>query len=196
LLAEFFLADADGQEGQTYLGFDMFTKNDFTAGGKTATFATAAPLAIGDKIVSTATDSLITGEPANTSEFSPSITVVGHPWHNIVKPLDVDNDTHVAPIDALLVLTYLNKKLPSTVPADAENGKPNGFIDTDGDEHIAPIDALLVINALNNHLGGEGEDSQVGESNSAGSTPAIDQLLAANSDWLTSPFPRRKNLSN
>ena len=77
----FFKADADGQEGQTFLGFDMFMEEDFNAGGKTVTLATAAPIKVFDKIVATATDSLATGGLANTSEFSPSI-VIASPLHN------------------------------------------------------------------------------------------------------------------
>ena len=87
LRVEFFRADADGQEGQTFLGFDTFTITDFTAGSKAFTFAAA--VGVGNKIVATATDSkptsranfvgplgVVTGnQPNNTSEFSAAATV-------------------------------------------------------------------------------------------------------------------------
>src|SRR3954449_8415550 len=80
---EFFKADADGQEGQTFLGFDTFTAADFVAGSKTFTFTPGASLATGNKIVATATDmkaavtagsigvllNLPATVPNNTSEF-------------------------------------------------------------------------------------------------------------------------------
>src|SRR5207244_3286523 len=83
LRVEFFKADAAGQEGQTFLGFDTFTTADFAAGSKTFIFTPAAAVATGDKLVATATDTspLAGGEPesiaglaipagGNTSEFS------------------------------------------------------------------------------------------------------------------------------
>src|SRR5207248_3062847 len=85
LRVEFFKADSDGQEGQTFLGFDTFTTVDFAAGSKTFTFTPSVSVATGDKIVATATDTSPSagGEPesiagvvapvgGNTSEFSPS----------------------------------------------------------------------------------------------------------------------------
>src|SRR5207248_758113 len=89
LRVEFFKADADGQEGQTFLGFDTFTAADFAAGSKTFTFTPAVSVAVGDKLVATATDmrTAVTAGfigplglssptvPNNTSEFSPNATV-------------------------------------------------------------------------------------------------------------------------
>jgi len=74
LRVEFFNADADGQEGQTFLGFDTFTATDFAAGTKSFTFAPAAAVAVNDKLVATATDT-VSVVLANTSEFSPNGTV-------------------------------------------------------------------------------------------------------------------------
>ncbi|HEY2413676.1 MAG TPA: hypothetical protein VGI40_15610 [Pirellulaceae bacterium] len=69
LRVEFFKADAAGQEGKTFLGSDTY---DATAAGttKTVSFTSAAPIAVGDTIIATATDSA-----GNTSEFSASVTL-------------------------------------------------------------------------------------------------------------------------
>src|SRR5581483_3972249 len=89
LRVEFFKADADGQEGQTFLGFDTFNATDFAAGPKTFTFTPAASVLAADKIVATATDlvpAISAGSigvqgvptqflPGNTSEFSPTATI-------------------------------------------------------------------------------------------------------------------------
>jgi hypothetical protein len=171
---EFFQADADAQEGQTYLGFDTFTTADYLAGGKTVTFAAAAPIKVFDKIVATATDSLPTGEPANTSEFSAS-AVVASPWFNPRNRLDVNNDTHIAPNDAVAVINYINGFGGGVVPDDADNSDP--YIDVNGDNHVAPNDALDVINAINAGQGSEGEPSE-GEAPAEPSLSLVADLLA------------------
>ena len=65
LTVEFFLADADGQEGKTFLGADNFGETD---GSKAISIA--IDVNAGDLVVGTATDA-----DGNTSEFSPSVTV-------------------------------------------------------------------------------------------------------------------------
>ena len=68
LRVEFFKADAQGQEGQVFLGSDTFTTADLEAGGKTVSFVPTAAIAPGDNLVATATDAA-----NNTSEFSSEI---------------------------------------------------------------------------------------------------------------------------
>lgn len=79
-------------------------------------------------------------------------------WQNPRAALDVNADTHISPIDALLIINKLNdpnfnrdltKSNPPTPP----------YLDVNGDEALSPIDALLVINYLNTirNSSGEGE---------------------------------------
>jgi hypothetical protein len=158
---EFFLADATGQ-GKTYLGFDTFTKDDFTAGGKTVALSVNAPIKVSDKIVATATDSLaanLDGVPANSSEFSPRATIVS-PWQNPGKlRWDVTDDTHVVAEDVITIINYINAKGSGKVPDGAANVKP--FVDVDGDNSVVAADVLEVINYINagKRLGGEAEAS-------------------------------------
>jgi CSLREA domain-containing protein len=65
LAVEFFLADADGQEGQTYLGGESYP-----APGSDSVALTVSGLSAGQRVVATATDA-----NGNTSEFSSSIIV-------------------------------------------------------------------------------------------------------------------------
>jgi CSLREA domain-containing protein len=65
LAVEFFLADADGQEGQTYVGTHSYT----SPGAAAASFAQCC-IPLGVRIVATATDA-----NGNTSEFSSSVVV-------------------------------------------------------------------------------------------------------------------------
>ena len=74
LRVEFFKADSDGEEGQQFLGFDMYTASEWHGCGTvpcadTVIFA-SGPLVPADSIVATTTDSL-----GNTSEFSPAIGI-------------------------------------------------------------------------------------------------------------------------
>jgi hypothetical protein len=81
------------------------------------------------------------------------------PWHNVNRPMDVDNDLHVVAADALEVINFLNAGFGGPVDPEAAIGEPFGFLDVDGDDFVAPNDALDVINWLNAGLGGEGEAS-------------------------------------
>jgi hypothetical protein len=78
LQVDFYLADANGQEGQTYLGSDTYTAADAQS-LKTVTFTPAAAVAAGTQLVATATDSdkVSTVIYGNTSEFSRPFTVGG-----------------------------------------------------------------------------------------------------------------------
>jgi hypothetical protein len=152
---EFFKRGGGGQ-GQTYLGFDIFTADDFKAGvDKLATVPVAVAVKYKDRIIATATDSLPTGEWANTSEFSPNTTILAPPLRNPRNRLDVNDDTHVAANDVVGVINYLNAFGPGVVPDDAVSAAP--YIDVNGDNNISPSDALDVINAINAGQGGEGD---------------------------------------
>jgi len=79
LTAEFFRADADNEEGQTFLGRDTYTTTDHGGCGtppceKTVNLGGAAVLgvAVANHLVATATD-----DDGNTSEFSVNLMITG-----------------------------------------------------------------------------------------------------------------------
>lgn len=72
------------------------------------------------------------GAPAGIGE--------SNPLHNADNPFDVNGDSFVSPLDALIVINRLNA---SALPHSAE------FVDVNDDGYATPIDALLVINHLN-----------------------------------------------
>src|SRR5687768_13321274 len=74
-------------------------------------------------------------------------------WRNPVDSLDTNGDGFVVPLDALLVINYLNSAAPKSLPAQRDPALP--FLDVNGDQFAAPIDVLLVINQLN--TGGSGQ---------------------------------------
>jgi CSLREA domain-containing protein len=177
---EFFLADANGQ-GQTYLGFDTLNG----PGDKTATISIATPIHVFDKIVATATDSqpaAAGGGPANTSEFSPNITIVS-PWQNPGHlRWDVNDDTHVAADDVLTIINRINSAGSGPLPDDAKNEPP--YYDVDGDNNVVAADVLNVINYINAGRplgGGEAEAAWDGE---APAEPSVNQSPVATDQSL------------
>jgi hypothetical protein len=62
------------------------------------------------------------------------------------NPLDVNDDTDISPLDALLVINELNDNTPSL---QAEREPEPLYLDVNADGSVSPLDALLVINELN-----------------------------------------------
>ena len=101
-------------------------------------------------------------------------------YQNAASPLDVNNDGHISPLDALLVINRLNRAGTSAVPSImVQYDVPAPYWDVTGDHFVSPKDALVVINALNRQGGqgeGEGEgDILAGNGTWAPATPATDR---------------------
>ncbi|GIW97139.1 MAG: hypothetical protein KatS3mg111_0472 [Pirellulaceae bacterium] len=76
----------------------------------------------------------------------------GPQWQNPVWPVDVNDDGYLSPIDALLIINYLNQTgggHVSTIP-----GSPPPYYDVNGDDYVSSVDALIVQYALD--TGGPG----------------------------------------
>jgi hypothetical protein len=125
LQVDFYLADADGQEGQTYLGTDTYAGAQAQL-PKTVTFAPAVAVADGQRVVATATDSAAFG---NTSEFSSYSTIGGN-------PLVVTNTNDSGPGSLRQAITDAN----STSEADTIS-----FRIPAGDPHCAPATGVCTI---------------------------------------------------
>jgi hypothetical protein len=71
-------------------------------------------------------------------------------WLNILLPTnpidtrDVNGDSIVSPIDALIVINYINRNSAGSYPNHFV-----GYLDTNADNMVTPIDALVVVNWLN-----------------------------------------------
>ena len=70
-------------------------------------------------------------------------------WTNPTEPLDVNNDTFISPLDALLILNDLNSVGARELGSPGSGQTPPPFVDTNGDGFISPIDALSILNYLN-----------------------------------------------
>ncbi len=146
--------------GDQFLGFTNVTTNSL--GNASFTFTPPTLVPVGQFVTTTATWLLDADnnpatplQPAATSEFSDVIAVRENPWFNKAKPLDVDNDTFVSPLDVLLIINYINLTGGGAVPSDAKPGPP--YLDSDNDGFVNPLDVLLIINFLNTKANGEGE---------------------------------------
>ncbi len=108
-----------------------------------------------------------TGSVSNVAEVI--IRVQRSKWQNPRMPLDVNADTFISPLDALLIINKLNDPtFERNLPLSNFVAPP--YLDTSGDELVSPLDALLVINYLNaTRLGGGGE----GEANLSATTYAM-----------------------
>ena len=117
------------------------------------------------------------GTGSNTADVD--IRVLRSKWQNPRNSLDVNADTFISPIDALLIINRLNN--PSfNRNLTISNPPVPPYLDTSGDEVLSPLDALLVINRLNamrggSNGGGEGELQAEGEANYA--TPAYAMMV-------------------
>jgi VCBS repeat-containing protein len=93
-------------------------------------------------------------------------------WQNPIKPLDVNGDTFVTPIDALLVINLLNSAGAGPLAGRTPPIPVQPFVDTNGDSSLTALDALLVINAINAGAGeGEGREKLDGSWESYVSAP-------------------------
>ena len=108
-------------------------------------------------------------------------------YHNALEPLDVNDDTFVAPIDAIIIINQLNGG--PAIDLDAEGDLPpgfTGFVDVDNDMVLSPADALNVINGLNRNAPVVDQSSTITESDvkalldraSAASSTTADAIVA------------------
>jgi hypothetical protein len=105
-------------------------------------------------------------------------------WQNVHQPLDVNSDTFVTPLDALLVINYLNSGLPRKLTGTSA-GPP--FWDVQADGFVSPVDALWVINYLNQIHSGGGE----GEGEGSWSGTAEESSVGHRSDMLRELVPEQ-----
>ncbi|HBE72424.1 MAG TPA: hypothetical protein DDW52_30175, partial [Planctomycetaceae bacterium] len=102
------------------------------------------------------------------------------PHQNSANNLDVNADGFVTPIDALLIINYLNGNGSTTVD---DLPPPPPFRDVNGDNFIAPNDVLAVITYLNSVSGGgsgegEGMIDVAADYSAMGATFATQQIAS------------------
>ncbi len=126
-----------------------------------------------------------TGEAQGGEVEDYRVTIQRNPWQNPVNRFDVNNDGGVSPVDALLLINYVNANPGASntpLPAVKPSGDP--FYDVNGDGFATPADVLAVINELNrlNNFG-------VAEGEFASARPAVSDshlgdVLRGDESWL------------
>jgi hypothetical protein len=96
------------------------------------------------------------GQTIDSLDAGMNLISTGTPWHNPLNRFDVDGDTYIRPIDAVLVINELNVTGPRALPIPT-NGVPPPYLDVSGDELLTPLDAIQLINYLNSGGQAEGE---------------------------------------
>ncbi len=99
--------------------------------------------------------------------------------------LDINADTLVTAVDALLIINHLNRQ--GSGPAGELT-----HLDADRDGNIAPLDALLVINYLNRQLSsGDAEGESAGLPSDTGRAIALEASLETRWDESSRPVTRQ-----
>ncbi len=90
------------------------------------------------------------GVPIPATIAAGTIDVSASPWQNPRDRFDVNADTRVTPLDALLVINDLNARGTRELPVPPQPPEvPPPYLDVNGDGYCTPLDALQVINRLN-----------------------------------------------
>ncbi|MCA9125524.1 MAG: tandem-95 repeat protein [Planctomycetales bacterium] len=98
-----------------------------------------------------------TGTASNVANVT--VRVLNSRWQNPQANLDVNGDGSISPIDALILVNYLNGDREPFLPNSGIEPAP--FLDPNGDEFITPSDVLLVINFLNAAAAGGGAEGEL-----------------------------------
>jgi VCBS repeat-containing protein len=76
------------------------------------------------------------------------------PYQNPANNYDVNGDGFVSPIDALILINYINSNAAGPIPPGRQTPP---YLDVNGDNGATAEDVLLVVNELNSAAAGEGE---------------------------------------
>jgi len=106
--------------------------------------------------------------------------VLAQTWRNPVNPHDVDGNGRVSPLDALIVISYLNSQFgDSTLPVTP--GAPPPYYDVNGDDRCSAADVLMIVNFINAQ-----EASRAGEAEGEPQADEAAMSVASPPAWDTS----------
>jgi hypothetical protein len=95
------------------------------------------------------TGSTNVGNPGGTYVYAFRVEAPDNskPWQCPVHPLDVNHDGDVTPLDALVVLNYVDVHGLGVLPL-APPASPS-YVDANGDGKVTPLDVLWIVNDIN-----------------------------------------------
>jgi Dockerin type I domain/Bacterial Ig domain len=105
----------------------------------------------------------VTATSGNSDTITETLLVNVNTPLPIDSSIDVNNDGEITPIDAILVISYLNKNGAGPKPEGTGSGEGIYDYDVNGDGIISPLDVLIIIRHLNARrsrlASGEGEST-------------------------------------
>lgn len=155
----------DDEQGSGVASYDVYGSRDGTAFvpyalGTAATAMTFELAAAHTYAFYTVATDHVGNRQSTPVAAQASVLVLPLTWQNLLEPTDVNANGVVSPLDALLVINWLNSHDRSQpLPKPSESLHPLPYFDVNGDGIVSPLDALLVINRLNRDRssGSEGE---------------------------------------
>jgi len=118
----------------------------------------------------TVTATSVVGNDTIVSTVGVPVVAKKSPYQNPVEPRDVNGDGQITPLDALILINYINSFGVGPIGGNAPrggSGEGQAWIDVNGDGIISPLDVLIIVNWLNRRrlvqsteMKAEGEDSQ------------------------------------
>ncbi len=109
---------------------------------------------------------VVSGTPTPDIDFG-FVAGTSH-WQNSLDPNDVNNDSIISALDALLIINEINAGGARDLRGSNVPFPP--YVDVTGDNLISGIDVLQVVNYINAHGGGSGE----GEGESSEPNPFVE----------------------
>ena len=94
----------------------------------------------------------VVGSDAIASTIDVSVVAKKSPYQNPTQPRDVNGDGQVTPLDALILINYMNSFGPGPLGGNSPlggSGEGPVWVDVNGDGIISPLDILIIINWLN-----------------------------------------------
>jgi hypothetical protein len=134
---------------------------------------------------------IVQDDQGRTSRGTAFVEVIDG-WQNVVNRYDASGDSHVVPLDALLLINYLNANGSGKLP---EGRSGSTFVDVSGDGFATPQDVLLVINQINQQGGGLAEGELVGGTGPTEPEPISDSHDAALGAYLIDYEDNRSSTS-
>ena len=116
------------------------------------------------------------------------MVIVANPWQNSPNQYDVNNDDGVSPLDALLLINYINAQASPPIPLPLPKPAGYPFYDVERGRQRRPHTTCLLvineINRLNTQLGGEGEGDAASRTVASARNSHLDDVLRNDETWL------------
>ncbi len=158
-VSEVIVSDVDRVNTHTFIvsdaRFEVRSGHLYLRAGQVVTESAGATIPLNIQVIDAAAGGSVNQSFSLLVETGPADWQFAHQW----KPnrLDVNADGHITPLDALLIIIWLNSEGPVLLDPVPGGTQAPLFLDTSGDNAISPLDAVEVINFLNIGAGGESE---------------------------------------